>query len=207
MTEFFEAFNPGARHLREQKEFMKVFVAPRKFSGRGPRPLDLDSGKVLLVKPGEVVAGAAPLVRVAVGRDAERAARVGVRAVLDGSDLHHTDPFLDEVRDVARRQRDGELLVAVLDGTVVATATWCPPGSPLCRASVGEQAEMSFLAVDPSMQGRGLGRLMVTSMVERSREAGAPELVAATREWMTAGRSLLRRMGFSRDGDLFRLAL
>ena len=59
MTEFFEIFNPGARHQREQKDLEKVLVVENKKGGTGPRPLDLDSGKELLRKPGGGAATAA----------------------------------------------------------------------------------------------------------------------------------------------------
>ncbi len=51
MSEFFETFAPGMRHWREQQDLEKVLVVDQKKGGRGPKPLDLDSGKVRLVMP------------------------------------------------------------------------------------------------------------------------------------------------------------
>ncbi|GAA1379437.1 universal stress protein [Luteococcus sanguinis] len=51
MSEFFETFAPGMRHWREQQDLEKVLVVDQKKGGRGPMPLDLDSGKVRLVMP------------------------------------------------------------------------------------------------------------------------------------------------------------
>lgn len=51
MSEFFEAFNPGARHWREQQQLDKTLVVDMHRGGAGPRPLDLDSGVVHLVMP------------------------------------------------------------------------------------------------------------------------------------------------------------
>lgn len=48
MTGFFELFNPGLRHAREQKDFDKVSVIPTKHGGRGPLQIDLDKGTVVL---------------------------------------------------------------------------------------------------------------------------------------------------------------
>lgn len=52
MSEFFELFNPGLRHQREQQDLEKVLVVDQLKGGTGPRPLDLDSGSVVLRLPG-----------------------------------------------------------------------------------------------------------------------------------------------------------
>lgn len=51
MSSFFEVFNPGLRHTREQQDLEKVLVVDQKKGGSGPRPLDLDSGTVEIVMP------------------------------------------------------------------------------------------------------------------------------------------------------------
>lgn len=48
MSEFFEIFAPSMRHLREQRDLEKVLVVDDAKGGSGPRPLDLDSGSVVL---------------------------------------------------------------------------------------------------------------------------------------------------------------
>lgn len=52
MSDFFELFNPGLRHQREQRDLEKILVVDDKKGGTGPRPLDLDSGSVVLQVPG-----------------------------------------------------------------------------------------------------------------------------------------------------------
>ncbi|MFZ0530196.1 MAG: DUF6191 domain-containing protein, partial [Propionicimonas sp.] len=51
MSDFFELFNPGLRHTREQSDTEKMLVVRTDQSGTGPRPLDLDSGRVVLRLP------------------------------------------------------------------------------------------------------------------------------------------------------------
>lgn len=51
MTEFFEIFQPGLRHLREQRDLDKVFVVHDDQGGTGPQPLDLESGHVVIRVP------------------------------------------------------------------------------------------------------------------------------------------------------------
>ena len=56
MSDFFEIFNPGLRHTREQLDAEKMLVVDADKGGSGPKPLDLDSGSVVLRMP----AGAYP---------------------------------------------------------------------------------------------------------------------------------------------------
>ena len=56
MSDFFEIFNPGLRHTREQLDLEKMLVVEADKGGSGPKPLDLDSGSVVLRMP----AGAYP---------------------------------------------------------------------------------------------------------------------------------------------------
>ena len=58
MTGFFEIFEPGLRHLREQRDLDKILVVENDQGGTGPQPLDLDSGRVVLRPP--KARGAAP---------------------------------------------------------------------------------------------------------------------------------------------------
>lgn len=51
MSNFFEIFDPGLRRAREQLEVEKMLIVTSAEGGRGPIPLDLDSGKVVLRLP------------------------------------------------------------------------------------------------------------------------------------------------------------
>mgnify|MGYP001231029479 CR=1 FL=1 len=51
MTGFFEIFEPGLRHTREQKDLEKILIVEADKGGTGPEPLDLDSGSVVLHVP------------------------------------------------------------------------------------------------------------------------------------------------------------
>ena len=51
MTGFFEIFEPGLRHLREQKDLEKILIVEADKGGSGPEPLDLESGSVVLRVP------------------------------------------------------------------------------------------------------------------------------------------------------------
>ncbi|WP_298133505.1 DUF6191 domain-containing protein [Micropruina sp.] len=51
MSDFFQLFNPGARHVQQQRDLEKMLVVDYRKGGWGPKPLDLESGKVTIVMP------------------------------------------------------------------------------------------------------------------------------------------------------------
>lgn len=51
MSEFIELFAPGMRHWREYRDAEKMLIVTSKRGDDGPQPLDLDSGRVVLVVP------------------------------------------------------------------------------------------------------------------------------------------------------------
>jgi ribosomal protein S18 acetylase RimI-like enzyme len=59
-----------------------------------------------------------------------------------------------------------------------------------------------MLAVDPTAQGRGAGRALVTRVVDGFRAAGARSIVLCSLTTMTAAHRLYARLGFARDPAL-----
>jgi ribosomal protein S18 acetylase RimI-like enzyme len=55
-----------------------------------------------------------------------------------------------------------------------------------------------MLVVDPTVQGRGVGRLLVTTCLDRARAAGKKRMVLSTDRRMTAAIRLYERLGFTR---------
>lgn len=115
------------------------------------------------------------------------------------------DPALDadyvaELRDVARRAAEVPVLVAVDGrGRVLGGVTYVPgPGTAYSESEAADEAGIRMLAVDPSLQGRGVGRLLVEACLERARAAGRRRLVLLTRPSMAAAHHLYRRLGFRR---------
>jgi len=75
------------------------------------------------------------IVRVAEPAEYAEAGRVAAGAYRADDLLRRTDRVIDtdyeaELTDAGRRAREAELLVAVDDGQVLGTVTWCPPTSP-----------------------------------------------------------------------------
>jgi len=55
VSDFFQIFQPGLRHLQEQRDLEKILVVEEDAGGTGPKPMDLDSGKVVLRVPNRLV--------------------------------------------------------------------------------------------------------------------------------------------------------
>lgn len=51
MTGFFELFNPGARHWREQVDTEKMLFVDAQQGGQGRPPDDIDSGRIVIYLP------------------------------------------------------------------------------------------------------------------------------------------------------------
>ena len=109
------------------------------------------------------------------------------------------------LRDAASRASQAELLVAADHdgGDVLGTVTYCPVGSPLRELAVhADQAEFRMLAVDPAARGRGVGRLLVQSCLDRARRESARELVICSMPSMASAHRLYGSLGFARAPDL-----
>jgi ribosomal protein S18 acetylase RimI-like enzyme len=61
-----------------------------------------------------------------------------------------------------------------------------------------DEAAFRMLVVDPAVQGRGVGELLVTTCLDRARAAGRRRMVLSTDPRMAAAQRLYQRLGFTR---------
>jgi hypothetical protein len=67
------------------------------------------------------------------------------------------DDYEERLTDARRRTREAQLLVAVDNGQVLGTVTWCPPTSPWRElATRPDQAEFRMLSVAAAGRRRHL---------------------------------------------------
>ena len=87
--------------------------------------------------------------------------------------------YLEHIRDVATRAAVCPVLVAVDDqGRVLGGVTYVPgPGTPYSELEQDGEAGIRMLAVDPDVQGRGVGRRLVEACLERARADGRRGMV------------------------------
>ncbi|WNV74654.1 GNAT family N-acetyltransferase [Geodermatophilus sp. DSM 44513] len=105
----------------------------------------------------------------------------------------------EQLRDVAGRADRAELLVARDGGgRVVGSVALVLTGDFGEVTESDEEAAFRMLVVDPAVQGRGLGALLVGTCLQRARAAGKRRVVLSTDRRMRTAQRLYERMGFTR---------
>ena len=128
----------------------------------------------------------------------ERAGDVCVAAydpLLTGAE----DDYRERLHDVATRDAQAEVWVAVLADVVVGVVTYCPPGSPWREIGREHEGEFRMLAVDPAAQGTGAGTALARLCEERSREDGATGMALSSLATMHAAHRIYTRLGYERE--------
>lgn len=115
-------------------------------------------------------------------------------------DFAESDPYLHELRDVAKRAAAAEVLVAVAHETLLGGVTFVPSGgSPMADIADSDEAEIRMLAVAPEARGRGVGEALVRACIERARATEAcRRLVLSTQPAMRTAHRVYERLGFIR---------
>jgi ribosomal protein S18 acetylase RimI-like enzyme len=147
-----------------------------------------------------------PLIRRATADDARALGRLGALLVQEHYDF-------DARRFIAATPRTPELyaaflagqldeseavvLVAEHDGRVVGYGYGAIEGYDY-MALRGPAAVLHDLVVDPEHRGRGLGRALLTALVEAFTARGTPRLVLSTAERNTSAQRFFERLGFRR---------
>ena len=109
--------------------------------------------------------------------------------------------YSEKLRDVAFRDRDAEVLVAVgEDGALLGGVTYvADPAAELAEFDDPDEACFRMLAVDPGRRGEGTGAALVEACIERARAGRKRALTLYTTPAMTAAHRLYERFGFRRD--------
>lgn len=146
-------------------------------------------------------AGPAPF-EVAPARDDESTAEADLiaRAFAAGP-YGHLPTSAEQLafrRDTAGRAASGAVLVARRAGHVVGSASVLRAASPHARVAVTGEAEVRLLAVDPEVQGGGIGEALMRAGLEVALGWGADALVLDTGTRNTRAQALYERLGFVR---------
>jgi ribosomal protein S18 acetylase RimI-like enzyme len=138
-----------------------------------------------------------PSVQLARPADFDRIAELTVGVYVDGGLV--SQGYTAELADVAGRSTRSELLVVRdTDERVVGSVALVLAGDFGEVTASDDEAAFRMLVVDPAVQGRGIGELLVTSCLDRARAAGRRRMVLSTGPPMTAAHRLYERLGFSR---------
>lgn len=117
------------------------------------------------------------------------------------------DPFLtgaedfyrERLLDVARRDAEAEVWVAVAGGAVLGCVTHCPPGSAWREIGRPDEGEFRMLSVHPDARGRGVGTALSTLCEDLARAHGARGMVLSSLAEMTDAHRIYSRLGYARD--------
>lgn len=138
-------------------------------------------------------------VRSAHSDELEEVGRLTVEAYLADGVVNPAGSYAAELADASRRASDAELLVAVdPEDMLLGTITVCTPGSPLGELSRPGELELRMLAVAPGARRRGVGEVLVRTVLARATETGAPRVVLCSAEQMHVAHRLYARLGFIR---------
>ncbi|HXR44314.1 MAG TPA: GNAT family acetyltransferase [Pseudolysinimonas sp.] len=101
-------------------------------------------------------------------------------------------PWNDPRRDILRKLTEQRelFLVGEIDGRIMAT---------VMAGYDGHRGWLNYLAVDPSEQRRGWGRLLVEHVAGLLAERGCPKLSLQVRAGNEAAVAFYRRLGFQVD--------
>ncbi|NYE37685.1 GNAT superfamily N-acetyltransferase [Nocardioides cavernae] len=109
------------------------------------------------------------------------------------------DDYAARLHDVATRDAQAEVWVAVDGDRVAGLVTFCPPGSPWREIARADEGEFRMLAVDPAAQGAGAGTALARLCEERAREHGATGMALSSLATMTSAHRVYARLGYERD--------
>jgi len=106
--------------------------------------------------------------------------------------------YLADLFDLDRHARNGELLVATVDGAIAGYAAFYPDATAQGLGWPAGWASGRALAVDPRRRGRGVAAALMTEFESRARQVGAPVFAFHTGSFMTTARALYERLGYCR---------
>jgi GNAT superfamily N-acetyltransferase len=146
-------------------------------------------------------------VRDATKEDFEEVARLTV-AAYRALDTWVGDDYALHLADVAGRAGAENTLVLVAEedggGRILGSVTLTLGDGPLFEWEYGVDGDCGFrmLAVDPAVQGKGVGPRLVAECMARARAAGCRRMVIGSTEWMTTAHRIYERVGFRRAPQL-----
>ena len=142
-------------------------------------------------------------IRDATAADADPAGRVVLEAYRSLPGYEAEPDYEIELADVTSRLPPvAEVLVADDGGRVIGCVTYVPgPESPLAESYQAGEAGIRMLGVDATARGRGVGRLLVQTCIDRARAAGRGAVFLHSTSYMHGAHRMYGGLGFVRAPD------
>jgi ribosomal protein S18 acetylase RimI-like enzyme len=159
------------------------------------------------------------LVRSSNANDTSRDERLTIRLLMPHDDLasagaitvesyhalagHPPDAaYDDQLSDVAGRVASSSVIGAFASDQLLGCVTYVAGRSdPFAEDLRAGEASFRMLAVAVAAQGRGVGKALVRSCLDRSVRDGNAAVFIYSGSWMTGAHGLYERMGFERRPD------
>jgi L-amino acid N-acyltransferase len=139
-------------------------------------------------------------VRSAETKDLHAILRIYNDAIRDGTATWDEDPWTMEQREAwfASHDATSPVIVAECEGEICGFAYL----SPMSAKSGWRFTREDTIYIDPAFQGRRIGRLLLTALLDRARELGLRLIVASITWDNAASIALHRSLGFETMGTL-----
>lgn len=136
--------------------------------------------------------------------DAAEAEPIGVlteKVYRDGGYLDDDEDYVTHLLDGVGRVRDALVLVAELDGDLVASVTLAEPGTPWSEIAGPDELEVRMLAVAERARRRGIADRLMDAAEDRARALGLAGVVLSTEPAMLGAHALYERRGYVRQPE------
>ncbi|CAH0166055.1 Amino-acid acetyltransferase [Arthrobacter sp. Bi26] len=111
-------------------------------------------------------------------------------------------PYMSVLENVEHRAEHAEAWVAEASGAVVAAVTLTFAGQPYSEIARDNELEFRMLAVDPAVQGNGVGRAVVRRVIDHAQSLPAIRAISITSAtFMERAHGLYESLGFQRVPD------
>jgi len=113
------------------------------------------------------------------------------------------EDYLSRLADVARRAQQTLVLVALLDGEIVGSATVELDGriEPDSPPPAPGTAHLRMVGVSPTARRQGVARALIAASIDAARAAGRDVLTLHTTAAMAGAQRLYEGLGFVRGAD------
>ncbi|WP_104176213.1 GNAT family N-acetyltransferase [Arthrobacter sp. Y81] len=137
--------------------------------------------------------------RRATPADHSEVRRITREAYLHAGHFTADHPYMSVLDNVEHRAEHAELWVAEASSTVVAALTLTFAGQPYSEIAMENELEFRMLAVDPAVQGGGVGRTVVRRVIEHAQSLPAIRAISLTSAtFMERAHVLYESLGFQR---------